>query len=169
MSSAPLSTTNISRQLYGVCGICGVQGGTVIISLRVGVLRTSPFIILPPMNALLIHSLKPTLNNLETESIVISISSVRSLNYCSTSDAILILFNLVLLQLNMSLVLSPTTKETSSEACQGRARFQQHRDASCHQVYFFLQRKAPKEFHAILTQTLACSFPGRAKDLSAPL
>jgi len=34
-----------------------------------------------------------------------------------------------------------------------RARFQQHRDASCHQV-FFLQDKAPKEIHAILTETL---------------
>jgi len=31
-------------------------------------------------------------------------------------------------------VFIPTRKETSSEACQGRARFQQHRDASCHQV-----------------------------------
>jgi len=34
-----------------------------------------------------------------------------------------------------------------------RAPFQQHRDASCHQV-FFLQGKAPKEIHAILTETL---------------
>ena len=34
-----------------------------------------------------------------------------------------------------------------------RARFQQHRDASC-QVFFFLQGKAPKEIHAILTETL---------------
>ena len=34
---------------------------------------------------------------------------------------------------------------------------------------FFLQGKAPKEIHAILTDTLACSLPGRAKDLSAPL
>jgi len=34
-----------------------------------------------------------------------------------------------------------------------RARFQQHRDASCYQV-FFLQGKAPKEIHAILTETL---------------
>jgi len=34
-------------------------------------------------------------------------------------------------------VLSPTRKETSSEACHGRARFQQHRDASCLQVFFF--------------------------------
>ena len=35
-----------------------------------------------------------------------------------------------------------------------RARFQQHRYASCHQVSFFLQGKAPKEIHAILTETL---------------
>ena len=34
-----------------------------------------------------------------------------------------------------------------------RARFQQHRDTSCHQV-FFLQGKAPKEIHAILKETL---------------
>jgi len=32
-------------------------------------------------------------------------------------------------------VLSPTRKEKSSEAYQGRAWFQQHRDASCHQVF----------------------------------
>jgi len=68
-----------------------------------------------------------------------------------------------------SQVLSPTRKETISEACQGRARFQQHRDANCNQVFFFLQGKAPKEIHAILTETLACFLPGRAKDLSAPL
>ena len=36
-----------------------------------------------------------------------------------------------------------------------RPRFQQHRDASCHQVFFFLQSKVPKEFHVILTETLA--------------
>jgi len=36
-----------------------------------------------------------------------------------------------------------------------RARFRQHRDASCHQVFFFpLQGKAPKEIYAILTETL---------------
>jgi len=35
--------------------------------------------------------------------------------------------------------------------------------------FFFLQGKAPKEIHAILTETLACFRPGRAKDLSAPL
>jgi len=37
-------------------------------------------------------------------------------------------------------------------------------------IKFFpsLQGKAPKEIHAILTETLACFFLGRAKDLSAP-
>ena len=34
--------------------------------------------------------------------------------------------------------------------------------------FFFLQGKAPKEIHAILTETLACFLPGPAKDLSAP-
>ena len=34
---------------------------------------------------------------------------------------------------------------------------------------FFPQGKAPKEIHAILTETLASFLPGRAKDLSAPL
>ena len=34
-------------------------------------------------------------------------------------------------------------------------------------LFFFLQGKAPKETHAILTETLACFLPGRAKDLSA--
>ena len=35
--------------------------------------------------------------------------------------------------------------------------------------FFFLQGKVPEEIHAILTETLACFLPGRAKDLSAPL
>jgi len=35
--------------------------------------------------------------------------------------------------------------------------------------YFFLQGKAPKEIHAILTETLTCFLPGWAKDLSAHL
>ena len=43
-------------------------------------------------------------------------------------------------------------------------RFQQNRDASCHQVFFFVQGKAPKEIHTILTEILACFLPGRAKD-----
>ena len=55
------------------------------------------------------------------------------------------------------------------EACQGHARFEQHRDASCHQVFFFLQGKAQNEIYSILTETLVCFLPGRAKDLSAPL
>jgi len=36
--------------------------------------------------------------------------------------------------------------------------------------FFFLpfQGKAPKEIHAILTETLTCFLPGRSKDLTAP-
>ena len=36
-------------------------------------------------------------------------------------------------------------------------------------IFFPLQGKAPKETHAILTETLACFIPGGAKDLSPPL
>ena len=46
------------------------------------------------------------------------------------------------------------------------ARFQQHRDASCYQVFFLsffltpaLQGKAPKEIHAILRETLGNHAP----------
>ena len=42
------------------------------------------------------------------------------------------------------------------------ARFQQHGDASCHQVFFFLQGTAPKDIHAILTETLAEHTPSYA-------
>ena len=35
--------------------------------------------------------------------------------------------------------------------------------------FLFLQGKAPKEIHAISTETLACFLLGRDKDLSAPL
>ena len=35
--------------------------------------------------------------------------------------------------------------------------------------FLFLQGKALKEIHAILTETFACFLPGRARDLSAPL
>ena len=73
------------------------------------------------------------------------------------------------------------------------ARFQQHRHASCHQVFFFLQGKARKEIHAILKETLGehapshvtvknwvakfkhCDFsicdaphPGRSKTMTTP-
>jgi hypothetical protein len=44
----------------------------------------------------------------------------------------------------------------------------QNRDASCHQV-FSLQGKAPKEIHAILTETLASFLPGLTNDLSGPM
>jgi len=36
-------------------------------------------------------------------------------------------------------------------------------------LFFSLLGEVPKEIHAILTETLACILPGRAKDLSAPL
>ena len=39
---------------------------------------------------------------------------------------------------------------------------------SCYQVSFFLQGKAPKGIHVILTEKLAFFVPGGAKDLSAP-
>ena len=35
--------------------------------------------------------------------------------------------------------------------------------------FFFLQGKAPKEIHAIVTEILTCFLPSRVKDLSAPL
>ena len=35
--------------------------------------------------------------------------------------------------------------------------------------FFFLARQGANEIHAILTETLACFLPGRAKDLPAPL
>ena len=43
-----------------------------------------------------------------------------------------------------------------------RMWFQQHGDARCHQVFFFLQGKAPKEIHAILTETLGEHAPSYA-------
>jgi len=42
-------------------------------------------------------------------------------------------------------------------------------ETQVHIKFVFLQGKAPKEIHTILTETLACFFHGRAKDLSAPL
>ena len=43
-----------------------------------------------------------------------------------------------------------------------RARFQQHRHARCHRVFFFLQGKAPRQIHAILTETLGENAPSYA-------
>ena len=44
--------------------------------------------------------------------------------------------------------------ETERKHVRPRARFQRHRDLSCHQTSFFLQGKAPKKIHAILKKTL---------------
>ena len=43
-----------------------------------------------------------------------------------------------------------------------RTRFQQHRNASCHQVFFFLQGNASKEIHAILREKLGKRAPSYA-------
>jgi len=43
-----------------------------------------------------------------------------------------------------------------------RAQFQQHGNASCHQVFFFLQGKAPKEIHAYLIETSGENAPSYA-------
>ena len=51
--------------------------------------------------------------------------------------------------------------ESERKHVRRRARFQQHRDASCHQV-FFLQGKALKEIHATLTETLGEHAPSYA-------
>jgi len=64
-----------------------------------------------------------------------------------------------------------------SLAGQGKEQARKHvRDACCFNIetravikLFFLQGKAPKEIHAIVTETSACLLPGRVKDLSAPL
>jgi hypothetical protein len=38
----------------------------------------------------------------------------------------------------------------------------QHRDVSCHPVFFSLQGKVPKEMHTILTETLEENTPSCA-------
>jgi len=52
--------------------------------------------------------------------------------------------------------------ETKRKHARLRARFQQQGDANSHQVSFFLQGKAPKEIHAILTETLKDHAPSYA-------
>ena len=66
-------------------------------------------------------------------------------------------------------VLSPTRKETSSEACRDARDFNNTEMRVRIKFFFFLYGKAPKEIHAILTETLACFPPGRTKDFSGPL
>ena len=52
-------------------------------------------------------------------------------------------------------------KEAERKHVRRHAQFQQHGDASCHKV-FSLQGKAPKEIHAILTETLGEHAPSYA-------
>jgi len=52
--------------------------------------------------------------------------------------------------------------ETERKHVRRRAQFQQHGDASCHQVFFFLQGKALKKIHDILTETLGEHAPSYA-------
>ena len=54
--------------------------------------------------------------------------------------------------------------EAARKHVRRRARFQQHGDANWHQViyFFFLQGEAPKEIHAILTETLGEHAPSYA-------
>jgi len=66
-------------------------------------------------------------------------------------------------------LISPTRKETSSEACQVTHTISTISRREFPSRSFPLQGKTPKEIHAILKETLACLLPGRAKDLSAPL
>jgi hypothetical protein len=55
----------------------------------------------------------------------------------------------------------------------GRKQARKHVRDACDfskiEFFSFLQGKAPKEIHDILTETLACFLPGRAKHLSALL
>ena len=48
------------------------------------------------------------------------------------------------------------------EASQATRAISKHRDASSHQVFFFLHGNAPNEIHAILTETLAEYAPSYA-------
>jgi len=57
-------------------------------------------------------------------------------------------------------VLSQTRNKISSEACQGPARFQQHRDASCHQDFFFPARQGA-EGNSGHTDRNSSLFPSR--------
>ena len=68
----------------------------------------------------------------------------------------------------MMMMMTPTRKETSAEACQELRDFNKI-ELRALIKFLFLQGKVPKEIHAILTEILACFLPGRAKILSAPL
>ena len=68
---------------------------------------------------------------------------------------------------NKSLV-RPGRKQARKHVREGRD-FNNIETRAVIKSFFFLQGKAPKDIHAILTETLPCPLPGRAKDLSAPL
>jgi len=51
----------------------------------------------------------------------------------------------------------------------GEARYFNNMEMRAVILFLFLQGKASKEIHVILTETSGCFLPGRAKDLSAPL
>ena len=52
--------------------------------------------------------------------------------------------------------------EAERKRVRRRARFQQHGDPSCHQVFSPLQGNAPKEIHTILLETLGEHTPSYA-------
>ena len=87
----------------------------------------------------------PTSQCCKTESIV---SLERGVHSCADLQV----------SLSLSLSLSLFLTEGERKHVRGRMRFQQHWDASCHQV-FFLQGKALKEIHTILTETLGAHAP----------
>ena len=95
--------------------------------------------------------------------------------FCTTLELVLnstARFEYCLLESYRHFIQTNTTEHRGADkslARPGSTQHQKHRDARCNQVFFPLQGKAPKEIHAILTETLACFLPGRAKDLSAPL
>ena len=61
----------------------------------------------------------------------------------------------------------PGQKQARKHVKNARSSTKSRRELSS--IFFFLQSKAPKEIHAILTETLVCFLPDRAKDLSATL
>ena len=64
----------------------------------------------------------------------------------------------------MCRIASPFLLQRLKRSLSGDARdFTNIREASCHQGFFFLQGKAPKEIHAILTETLGEHTPSYYK------
>jgi len=82
----------------------------------------------------------------------------RPTSLCRRTESIVLLERGVcsFAELQVFLVTEPERKHVKR-----RARFQQHRHASCYHV-FFLQGKAPKEIHTILAETLGEHVPSYA-------